>query len=150
MTTMKRRRVTAGELEKRSLNVEEAAQYLAKAPETIYRWISAGKIKAVHEGGRVIIFKKALALVGERICEQCGRPFTPKRPTRRGRYCSKACAWNAAYKRRKAAAVQGPGPAGAIPSAPVNERLKAALNHVRQERRRAGQDQEAGRVSRGR
>lgn len=120
---------------KKTLTVNEAAARLGKRPETVRRWISAGALPAVHEGGHVLIPAKALSTLSARTCENCGKKYTPSRPTRGGRYCSKACTWDAAYKRRKAQAEAKAQKKAVVVTpktpAPKNERLEAVLRYVR-------------------
>ena len=116
---------------KAMLSVNEAAAVLGKRPETVRRWLAAGIIKATYDGPHVFIPATALEPLARRVCACCGKSYYPDRPTRAGRYCSKACTWQAAYERRKAAR---PGPARA-PKKKIdtsNPRLAAALKHVKQ------------------
>ena len=82
------------------LTVNEAAAALGKRPETVRRWIAAGKIESRKDGKRVRIPAAALDAFRS-TCAQCGKTFTPERPTRAPRYCSDSCRWAAAYERRK-------------------------------------------------
>jgi excisionase family DNA binding protein len=124
------------------LTVNEAAAALGKRPETVRRWIAAGRLKTVRQGAHVLVAAAALDMFKRRRCEHCGKAYTPDRPTRGGRYCSPACTWTAAYERRKAEhpAARGPGrppkhataPAVDITAAP--DRLRAVLRHIQKKR----------------
>ena len=122
-----------------SVKVNEAAAALGKRPETVRRWLAAGIIKATYDGPHVFISTAALGPLAKRVCACCGKSYHPDRPTRPGRYCSKACIWQAAYERRKA---DRPNPAPApVPKMKMdlsNRRLVTALKSIRN--RSAGRD----------
>ena len=117
------------------LTVNQAAEALGKRPETLRRWIAAGKIEAERQGGRVLIPLGALEALRV-ICERCGQPYTPKRPTSKSRFCSDRCRWAEAHEKRKRE-----NPAKRKPGRPPkyktpeeidlgNERLSAALKKI--------------------
>jgi excisionase family DNA binding protein len=112
------------------LTVNEAAAALGKRPETVRRWLAAGVIESSRAGGRVLIPAAALPALARRICACCGQSYQPDRPTRAGLYCSKACAWRAAYARRKAA-MPDPAPVPIKKLDISNPRLAAALKATR-------------------
>ena len=95
---------------RKTLTVNEAAEALGKRPETVRRWIAAGKIESERAGGHVRIPAAALDAL-KRTCEHCGATYTPERPTRESRFCSAACRSAAAWEKRKAEhpATRGPG-----------------------------------------
>ncbi len=115
---------------KAMLTVNEAAAVLGKRPETVRRWLAAGIIKATYDGPHVFISAAVLKPLARRICACCGKLYHPDRPTRSGRYCSKACIWQAAYERRKAA-MPDPAPAPKKKIDMNNPRLAAALKSIR-------------------
>jgi len=118
------------------LTVTEAAARMGKRPETVRRWIAAGKIDAIRDGAHVFIPTAALDAL-ERTCEQCGKTYTPNRPTRESRFCSSACRWAATYQRRKAKrpATRGPSRPPKTPKPAKldlsNTRLAATLKRTR-------------------
>lgn len=117
------------------LNVKEAAAALGKRPETVRRWITAGRLEAERDGAHVRIPAAALAAM-KHTCEQCGEQFIPARPGRKPRFCSPRCRWAATHERRKAEhpATRGPGrPPKTQPPRELdlsNERLAAALRRA--------------------
>lgn len=116
---------------KAMLSVNEAAAVLGKRPETVRRWLAAGIIKATYDGPHVFISAAALAPMVRRVCACCGKSYHPDRPTRAGSYCSKACTWQAAYERRKAA-LPGHAPEQKKKKLDMsNPRLAAALKSIR-------------------
>ncbi len=118
------------------ITVTEAAARIGKRPETLRRWIAAGKIDAIRDGAHVFIPATALDALN-RTCEQCGKTYTPNRPTRQSRFCSSACRWAATYERRKTEhpATRGPGRPPKRPKPGKldlsNKRLAAALKRTR-------------------
>jgi len=119
----------------KTLTVNQAAEALGKRPETVRRWIAAGKIQSERQGVHVRVPAAALGAL-RRTCEHCGKTYTPERPTRESRFCSTACRSAAAWEKRKAEhpATRGPGrPPKRKPGKLdlKNERLAAALKHTR-------------------
>ncbi len=117
---------------KAMLSVNEAAAVLGKRPETVRRWLAAGIIKATYDGPHVFIAAADLKPLACRVCACCGKSYKPDRPTRAGRYCSKACTWQAAYDRRKAARPDPPpvlAPKKTVDAS--NPHLAAALKSIR-------------------
>lgn len=126
-------------MKEKRLTVNEAAEALGKRPETVRRWIAAGKIGSERDGAHIFISAAALEAL-KRVCQHCGKTYTPERPTRFSRYCSPSCKYSAAWLKRKAEhpATRGPGRPPALPEGRKltlgNERLAAVLKHARRTR----------------
>jgi excisionase family DNA binding protein len=127
------------DMKKRLLTVNEVAKLLRKRPETVRRWISAGRLPVIRKGFYVLVPFSAAKVIEAHVCEHCDTVFKPIRPLRNPRYCSDKCRWAATYERRKTEQpttrrpIRPPkeqGKRSARIAAPA--RLRAAVDFVRQ------------------
>ena len=118
-----------------SMSVNEAAVALDVRPETVRRWIAAGKLGAVKDGSRVRIPVAGIEAL-KRRCEHCGKIYTPARPIRESRFCSAKCRDAAAWEKRKTdePATRGPGRPrkSCATGEPVNVRLADVVKRIRE------------------
>jgi len=109
-------------------SIAEAAQRSGIARRTLSRLIAEGALSVEREGRCAMIRASDLAALTTRRCPQCGREF-PSRHARRV-FCSPACRFAATNeRRRRSKPAPKPEPVRSLDM--TNERLRAALRHVR-------------------